>query len=69
VAAKGVSALGLGERLVGDTRQQSVMTNLLTPAPAASRQHFDRPGPLQSDQTAGQQSYFGAVPPQVLENL
>jgi hypothetical protein len=45
------------------------MTNLLTPAPAASRQHFDRPGPLQSDQTAGQQSYFGAVPPQVLENL
>ena len=34
-----------------------------------SRQHFDIWQFATSDKTAGAQSYFGAVPPQVIENL
>lgn len=37
--------------------------------PPASRQHFDVWQFATSDKTAGEQSYFGAIPPQVVENL
>lgn len=37
--------------------------------PPASRQHFDVWQFQNADRDSGQQSYFGAVPPQVLENL
>jgi hypothetical protein len=37
--------------------------------PPASRQHFDIWQFAIADRDAGQQSYFGAVPPQVVENL
>jgi hypothetical protein len=37
--------------------------------PPASRQHFDVWQFQSADRESGQQSYFGAVPPQVLENL
>jgi hypothetical protein len=38
-------------------------------SPPASRQHFDVWQFQNADRESGQQSYFGAVPPQVLENL
>jgi hypothetical protein len=37
--------------------------------PPASRQHFDVWSFQSADKDAGQQSYFGALPPQVVENL
>lgn len=37
--------------------------------PPASRQHFDVWQFKTADKDSGQQSYFGAVPPQVIENL
>lgn len=37
--------------------------------PPASRQHFDIWQFATSDKDSGQQSYFGAIPPQVIENL
>jgi hypothetical protein len=37
--------------------------------PPASRQHFDIWQFQNADRDSGQQSYFGAVPPQVIENL
>ena len=37
--------------------------------PPESRQHFDVWQFATADKDDGQQSYFGAVPPQVLENL
>ena len=37
--------------------------------PPASRQHFDIWQFATADKDAGQQSYFGALPPQVVENL
>ena len=38
-------------------------------SPPESRQHFDVWSFQTSDKTAGNQSYFGACPPQILENL
>jgi hypothetical protein len=38
-------------------------------SPPESRQHFDVWQFQTADQDAGQQSYFGALPPQVIENL
>ena len=38
-------------------------------SPPASRQHFDVWSFQTADKTAGNQSYFGACPPQILENL
>ena len=38
-------------------------------SPPASRQHVDIWSFTQADKDSGQQSYFGAVPPQVIENL
>lgn len=37
--------------------------------PPESRQHFDIWNFQHADKDAGQQSYFGAIPPQVIENL
>lgn len=37
--------------------------------PPESRQHFDVWSFTKADKTAGSQSYFGAIPPQVVENL
>jgi hypothetical protein len=38
-------------------------------SPPVSRQHFDIWQFQTSDKDSGQQSYFGAMPPQVIENL
>jgi hypothetical protein len=46
-------------------REQSSEMN----TPPESRQHFDVWQFQTSDKDSGQQSYFGAVPPQVMENL
>lgn len=45
------------------------ISNALENSPPASRQHFDVWQFTTADKGDGQQSYFGAMPPQVVENL
>lgn len=51
-------------RWLGQMRSSAEMTQ-----PPESRQHFDVWQFATADKDAGQQSYFGAIPPQVVENL
>jgi hypothetical protein len=51
-------------RWVSNTEQRSEVNS-----PPRSRQHFDVWSFDKADDTAGMQSYFGALPPQVVENL
>jgi hypothetical protein len=60
--------LGVDEKTVRrwkDIREQSSEMS----APPDSRQHFDVWQFQNAEKDAGQQSYFGALPPQVVENL
>ena len=58
--------IGVGETTIKDWvgKRRSA-----EPDPPESRQHFDVWSFATADQDAGAQSYFGAVPPQVVENL
>lgn len=61
-------ALGLNHDTVATWLSEKREDAEFRQAPA-SRQHFDIWSFTHADKDSGQQSYFGAVPPQVLENL
>jgi hypothetical protein len=60
--------LGISHETIREwTVKFSASAEFLTPP--ASRQHFDVWQFATSDKDSGQQSYFGALPPQIIENL
>ena len=61
-------ALGVSQPTIAGWISESAESRKLIDPPD-SRQHFDIWQFATADKDAGQQSYFGAVPPQVVENL
>jgi len=62
------SELGMGQKTINEWLSGK-RTSAESTQPPESRQHFDVWSFATADQDAGAQSYFGAVPPQVVENL
>lgn len=60
--------IGVEQQTVSNWLQKSAELRDLV-EPPESRQHFDVWQFATADKDAGQQSYFGAIPPQVVENL
>ena len=62
------AAVGVTQQAVGGWLQISAELREFV-EPPESRQHFDIWQFATADKDAGQQSYFGACPPQIIENL
>jgi hypothetical protein len=62
-------AIGVPQPTIHGWLDDRISNSLDFRSPPPSRQHFDVWSFQTADKDAGQQSYFGALPPQVMENL